>query len=397
MADFNADGQRVLVTAGASGIGLAIARTLAGAGARVHVCDVDEGALEACRNAHSGVGTTGADVSDEAAVDRLFDDVQAGLGGLDVLVNNAGIAGPTAAIEDISPADWRRCIDIDLTGMFLCARRAVPMLKKEGAGAIVNMSSVAGRLGYAFRTPYAAAKWGVIGLTESLARELGPSGISVNAVLPGIVAGPRIEKVISARADQVGVSYEEMEKQYLAKTSLRRMVSADDVAAMVLFLASPLAATSPASRSASAPMSRRSNFKIKAEFRETGGNTVAKSNKVIITCAVTGAIHTPSMSPHLPVTPEEIADAAIGAAEAGAAIVHLHARDPDTGQPDQTPGGLRAVPEGDQAAHRLRHQPDDRRRALHDGRGAASPGGDVQAGGRLAQHGLDEFRPVTRC
>ena len=160
-------------------------------------------------------------------------------GGLDVLVNNAGIAGPTAAIEDISPADWRRCIDIDLTGMFLCARRAVPMLKKEGAGAIVNMSSVAGRLGYAFRTPYAAAKWGVIGLTESLARELGPSGISVNAVLPGIVAGPRIEKVIGARADQVGVSYAEMEKEYLAKTSLRRMVSADDVAAMVLFLASP--------------------------------------------------------------------------------------------------------------------------------------------------------------
>ena len=133
MANFNADGQRVLVTAGASGIGLAIARTLAEAGARVHVCDVDEAALAACREAIPGVGTTVADVSDEAAVDRLFDDVQAGLGGLDVLVNNAGIAGPTAAIEDISPADWRRCIDIDLTGMFLCARRAVPMLKKEAA------------------------------------------------------------------------------------------------------------------------------------------------------------------------------------------------------------------------------------------------------------------------
>ena len=121
---------------------------------------------------------------------------------------------------------------------------------------------------------------------------------------------------------------------------------------------------------------------------------MAKSNKVIITCAVTGAIHTPSMSPHLPVTPEEIADAAIGAAEAGAAIVHLHARDPQTGKPDQTPGRLRAVSAGDQAAHRLRHQPHHRRRSLHDRRGAASPGGDVQAGGRLAQHGLDELRPV---
>ena len=121
MANFHADGQRVLVTAGASGIGLAIARTLAEAGARVHVCDVDEAALAAARRDDPGVGTTVADVSDEAAVDRLFDDVKAGFGGLDVLVNNAGIAGPTAAIEDISPADWRRCIDIDLTGMFLCA------------------------------------------------------------------------------------------------------------------------------------------------------------------------------------------------------------------------------------------------------------------------------------
>ena len=116
--------------------------------------------------------------------------MRAQLGGLDVLVNNAGIAGPTAAIEDIDPADWRRCIDIDLTGQFLCARRAVPMLKAAGGGVMVNMSSAAGRFGYAFRTPYSAAKWGVIGLTESLAKELGPHNITVNAILPGIVAGP---------------------------------------------------------------------------------------------------------------------------------------------------------------------------------------------------------------
>ncbi|UEM19189.1 SDR family oxidoreductase [Skermanella mucosa] len=239
MTDMRANGKRVLVTAGASGIGLAIAKTLAEAGAKVHVCDVDEAALGRFREALPDAGTTVADVSDEAAVDRLFEDVRATLGGLDMLVNNAGIAGPTGAVEDIDPAEWRRCIDIDLTGQFLCARRAVPMLKAVGAGAIVNMSSVAGRLGYAYRTPYAAAKWGVIGLTESLAKELGPFGITVNAILPGIVAGPRIEKVIDARAKQVGVAYEEMEGEYLQKVSLRRMVTADDVAAMVLFLASP--------------------------------------------------------------------------------------------------------------------------------------------------------------
>ena len=190
------------------------------------------------RPAH--VSASRADVSDEGDVDRLFADLQAALGGLDVLVNNAGIAGPTAAIEEIDPADWRRCLEVDLTGQFLCARRAVPLLKAAGGGAIVNLSSAAGRLGYAFRTPYAAAKWGVIGLTQSLAKELGPHNISVNAILPGIVQGPRIERVIAARAEQLGLSYAEMERQYLDKVSLRRMVTPQEVAAMVVFLVSPL-------------------------------------------------------------------------------------------------------------------------------------------------------------
>jgi NAD(P)-dependent dehydrogenase (short-subunit alcohol dehydrogenase family) len=240
MAQLVAEGRRVLVTAGASGIGRAIVDMLAEAGAKIHVCDVDDKALAALRQARPDVGTSLADVADEAQVDRLFQDVQDRMGGLDVLVNNAGIAGPTGAIEDLSLADWRRCIEVDLTGQFLCARRAVPMLKAAGGGVMVNMSSSAGRFGYAFRTPYAAAKWGIIGLTQSLAKELGPSNISVNAILPGIVEGPRMEGVIRARAQQVGVPYEEMEKQYLSRVSMRRMVSPNDVAAMVLFLVSPL-------------------------------------------------------------------------------------------------------------------------------------------------------------
>jgi NAD(P)-dependent dehydrogenase (short-subunit alcohol dehydrogenase family) len=237
-----ADGFRVLVTAGAGGIGRVIVEAMLEAGARVHLCDVDEAALAGCREALPQVGCTLADVSSEADVDRMFEDVKTSLGGLDALINNAGIAGPTGNVEDIDPAEWRRCIDIDLTGQFLCARRAVPMLKANGGGAIVNLSSAAGRLGYAFRTPYAAAKWGVIGFTQSLARELGPSNIRVNAVLPGIVAGPRIDRVIDARAKQMGLSFEAMEQQYLEKTSMRVKVTPQDVAASIVYLCSPLGA-----------------------------------------------------------------------------------------------------------------------------------------------------------
>lgn len=231
-------GLRVLVTAGAGGIGAVIAEAFAGAGARVHVCDVDAGAIQRFSERVPGAGVTRADVSDEAAVERLFAEVRDGLGGLDVVVNNAGIAGPTEAIDDTDFGEWRRTIDINLNGQFLVARGAAPALR-DGGGLLVNISSVAGRLGYAYRSAYASSKWGVIGLTESLARELGPDGVRVNAILPGIVRGERIEGVIAARARALGVSYEEMEQQYLQKISLRRMVEPEDVAAAILFLAAP--------------------------------------------------------------------------------------------------------------------------------------------------------------
>ena len=228
-----ARGLRVLVTAGASGIGRAISDLLALRGARVHICDVSDDFLADYRAAHRDSSVTKADVA------RLFADVTASLGGLDALINNAGVAGPTGGVEDIAPADWRRTIDVCLTGQFLCAHHGVPMLKAAGGGAIVNLSSAAGRFGYAFRTPYSAAKWGVIGLTQSLAKELGPDNIRVNAILPGIVEGPRMTGVIAARAKQTSVSFEAMEKIYLDRVSLRRMVTAGDVAATVAYLLSP--------------------------------------------------------------------------------------------------------------------------------------------------------------
>lgn len=232
-------GLRVVVTAGASGIGRAITDALLSHGARVHVCDIDQEVLARFRREQPDAGATLADVADETQVERLFDEAAAALGGLDVLVNNAGIAGPTKAVEDIEPAEWRRTVEVNLTGQFYCLRRAVPLLKQSKEGAVVAISSVAGRLGYAYRLPYAATKWAIVGMVQSLAKELGPSGIRVNAVLPGIVEGPRIERVIADRAAAVGISIEEMRRQLLDKVSLRRMVSAQDVANMVLFLCSP--------------------------------------------------------------------------------------------------------------------------------------------------------------
>ncbi|MGE0004260.1 MAG: SDR family oxidoreductase [Parvibaculaceae bacterium] len=232
------DGQRVLITAGASGIGFAIAGTLSALGARVAVCDISETAIAEAKRALPKLVTCRADVAEDGDVEAMFKLVARELGGLDALVNNAGIAGPTGGVDEIAVADWRRCIDICLTGQFLCARLAVPMLKAAGGGSIVNMSSAAGRHGYAFRTPYSSAKFGIIGFTQSLAKELGPSRIRVNAILPGIVEGPRMHKVIADRARQVGVSHEAMEERYLERVSLRRMVSPYDVAAMVAFLLS---------------------------------------------------------------------------------------------------------------------------------------------------------------
>jgi NAD(P)-dependent dehydrogenase (short-subunit alcohol dehydrogenase family) len=235
-------GLKVLVTAGASGIGAAIARGFCEAGARVHVCDVDRVALDRLATENPDITISVADASSERDVDLVFDDVRSTLGGLDVLVNNAGIAGPTAAIESMDAGQWERTVAVNLNSQFLFARRAVPLLKASQSNpCIVAMSSVAGRLGYAYRTPYASTKWAVVGLMKSLAIELGPQGVRVNAILPGAVEGDRMSAVIAARAAATGVTAEEMREEYLRKISLRRMVTAADVAAMTLFLCSPAA------------------------------------------------------------------------------------------------------------------------------------------------------------
>lgn len=235
-------GSRVLVTAAARGIGAAIARAFVSAGARVHICDVDPAALESTLAAGEGITGTLADVSDPESVDTLFEQARAALGGLDVLVNNAGIAGPTAPLEEISIAAWRRTLAVDLDGAFFCARRAVPLLKAAGGGCIVNISSTSGVMGCPNRSPYAASKWALIGLTKTWAMELGAFNIRVNAVCPGVVEGERLERVIAADARATGKTKEQVRASYAAGMSMRTFIDAADVAAAVVFLCSPDAA-----------------------------------------------------------------------------------------------------------------------------------------------------------
>ena len=230
-------GKRVLITAGAGGIGRVMTQTFVDAGAKVHICDVVPVAIEDTVRTLK-VTATSCDVSDLKQVDALFADVRRHLGGLDVLVNNAGIAGPTGKVEDIAVADWERCIAVDLNGMFYCTRLGVPMLKAAGGGSIINLSSAAGRLGFPFRTPYAAAKWGVVGFTKSLSMEVGTDNIRVNAIQPGVVEGERIDRVIDAKAKAVGISFEAQKKISLERVSMQTMVSPQDIANMALFLAS---------------------------------------------------------------------------------------------------------------------------------------------------------------
>lgn len=240
--DTGLNGKRVVVTAGAQGIGLAITEAFVAAGASVHICDVNDEFLADAKRKFPQVSQSHTDVSREDQVDAMFAELSTRWGALDVLVNNAGIAGPTAPVEDTAPGDWAQTMAVNLTGPFLCTRRAVPLLKAAGGGSIVNLSSIAGRLGFPLRTPYSASKFGVIGLTQTWAMELGPSRIRVNAILPGIVAGDRQERVIAAKAASYGIGHEDMRQRLLSKVSLRSMVTAQDIAHQIIFICSPAGA-----------------------------------------------------------------------------------------------------------------------------------------------------------
>ncbi len=230
--------KRVIVTAAGGGIGQAIAEGFLAAGAYVHICDVVEAPLKAFQLNTPDLGVTVADVADASQVDALFEQALSHLGGLDILVNNAGIAGPTGPLESITPADWERALAVNLNGQFYCLRRAVPLLKEAGGGSIVNIASTAGLMGYPLRTPYAASKWAVVGLSKSLATEVGTDGIRVNAICPGSIDGVRMDRVIAAEAQAREVSPEQVRQGYLKQSSLRTFIKAADIANLTLFICS---------------------------------------------------------------------------------------------------------------------------------------------------------------
>ena len=233
--------QRVLITAGAAGIGREFARAFSANGAKVFVCDINDKALADIRKEIPSVVARHCDMGLRAEIERMVPEAVAALGGLDVLINNAGIAGLTLSIEDYPPDNWDKVVAVNLTAMFDVSRLAIPHLKKSKAGCIINMSSIAGRGGFENRSPYAATKWGVIGLTKTLALELGAWGIRANAIAPGAVEGERIVRVFQGRAQISGKSMAEMKAEALAGQSIKAMVDPKDVAALAVFLASDAA------------------------------------------------------------------------------------------------------------------------------------------------------------
>ncbi len=231
-------GLRVLVTGVGRGIGRVIAGAFAQSGARVYGCDIDPALAAEAARAIPAMKTTVADIADRAAVARMFADADAALGGLDVLVNNAGIAGPFGRVDEIDPDEWLRVYDVNVNGSFYCTREAVPRLRAAGGGSIVNIASVAGRVPYGLRSAYSSSKWALVGFTHCIAMELGAFNIRCNAILPGVVRGERREGNSQRRAKAEGVTVEAIEARSLARVSLGRMVEPEEVASTVLFLAS---------------------------------------------------------------------------------------------------------------------------------------------------------------
>lgn len=233
---------RVIVTAGASGIGRAMAEAFLSQGAQVAICDVDEAALADFSATHTHAIAITASVAEPQQVDAFFDQVENAFGGLDVVCANAGTGGPNGFIEEMAFADWRACIAVNLDGAFLTAQRAARIMKTQGSGLLLFTSSTAGIMGYPYRSPYAAAKWAVVGMTKTLAMELGSHGIRVNAVCPGAVEGDRMDIVIADEAITRDKSEEEVRQSYVAGVSMKTWVKAGDIAAMATFLASPAGA-----------------------------------------------------------------------------------------------------------------------------------------------------------
>lgn len=234
-------GKTAIITAGAGGIGLAIARRFTQYGASICICDIFEEGLADASVEFPHALTVRADVSKPSDVARLFEAFSERFGRLDILVNNAGVSGPTKPVDEISDAEWQATMDVNVSGMFYMVRAATPLFRKQNSGAIINMSSVAGRIGMPLRTPYSVSKYAVRGLTDVLAIELGEIGVRVNALLPGLVDGPRGRRVIAEQAEARSMDAKQYERLFLHNISMHSKVQMEEIADMAAFLGSDLA------------------------------------------------------------------------------------------------------------------------------------------------------------
>ena len=227
------EGKRAFITAGGDGMGRATALAMHSLGAEVFTCDIDATGLESLPE---GISTSVCDVTDSAALDALFDEILPG--GLDFMINNAGVAGPTAPIEDVTDDEWRHCMAVCIDSQFFCARRVAPLFKSQSSGVIINLVSGAGILGFPNRSPYAAAKWASVGLTKTLAMELGPHNVRVNGIIPGNVNGARMERVITDHAKADGLDPEDVRRMYAIGVSMQCYVDPEEIADTIVFLCS---------------------------------------------------------------------------------------------------------------------------------------------------------------
>jgi NAD(P)-dependent dehydrogenase (short-subunit alcohol dehydrogenase family) len=233
--------RRVVITGGASGLGREMAQKFLSQGDRVAICDVSRVSIEALKQERPEILGVQCDVTDELQMQEFFDQVQTEFGGVDIFLSNAGTGGPAGLLETIEFYEWRDCVSVNLDGAFLSCRWAGQQMRAQGSGVILIISSTSGLFGVPNRAPYVTAKWGLIGLMKTLAMELGPAGVRVNAICPGSVDGDRMERVLDMESAATGQDRSAVQAQYTQGVSLRKFMSPQDIAEMAFFLASEVA------------------------------------------------------------------------------------------------------------------------------------------------------------
>ena len=233
--------KKIIISAGASGIGWSTAKVCLSRGAYVYLCDIDNKSLNKIRKHplnNKKLFSYEYDASDEDEVSNFFNQVRKKTKKIDALINNVGVAGPTGTIEKLNSEDWERTLKVNVISHFYLTKLVVPMLKKNKGGSIINISSGAGIMGFPLRSPYAASKWAVIGVTKTLAMELGKYKIRVNAICPGTIKGSRMVRVIRDKAKFLKVSKKLIEKDFISMASMNSWIHEEDIGKMCSFLIS---------------------------------------------------------------------------------------------------------------------------------------------------------------